>query len=154
VAWPALEPVLGIAIWGGLRGVAVLSSSGESIEAAGALAAHEARALAAVVAKHGPADLHDQLFAGKVVASTHEGQVVYLAIAGRCLFVVAIADPSNPHAEHLAKALRDGIERTMREDLARSFDDWQPPPGSSGGSGSPPAEAFVFLPGRGRERPN
>jgi hypothetical protein len=79
-------------------------------------------------------------------------RTVYLGIAGRCVFVVAIAGPDAIAATQAMGDLCRAIDAIVRDARGSSRDPWQPPPAGAGGGGSPPAEAFVFLPPRDASR--
>ena len=148
--WLELVPVLERAVEGDagtapLHGVAVLSPAGEPVGSAGALAHYEVRALAALVSRDAPADLLRSLFDGELAATTFEDRAVFLAIAGRCVFVVALAGEDVRASREAAAELRDNIERLIRNARATHGAGWLPPiPGSSGSSS--PAEAIAWPP--------
>ncbi len=175
---PLLERAVAAAPGGsGLHGVAVLSPAGEPVGTAGALAEYEVRALAALVSRHGPPDVLRTLFGGELASAVFEDRPVFLGIAGRCVFVIAVAGEDVARAragedvararagedvarvfagEDVARAreaasdLRDEIERLIGDSRARLGAGWVPPsPGSSGSSS--PAEAFAW-PSRPRGR--
>ncbi len=130
---------------GGLHGVAVLSPAGEPLGVAGALAEYEVRALAALVSREGPPDLLRKLFDGELATTTFEHRTVFLGIAGRCVFVIAIAGADLDRSREAASDLRDDIEQLIRESRARLGAGWVPPTSGSAGSSSP-AEAFAWPP--------
>lgn len=154
--WHDLRPALIHALDDGVGGVAVLKPNGDPIAIGGWLERSEVRGLAALASKQGPPDLLDRLFRGEI-ATASDGRTIYLAIAARCVFVLVVADVLSPDS-HKATALRlrDEIESAIqaRRDAVQIPSGWRPPPTSSGGSGSPPAEAFVFLSGRARGQSN
>ncbi|MBV8762364.1 MAG: hypothetical protein JO257_34065 [Deltaproteobacteria bacterium] len=152
--WLELVPLLNRAVepvpdGAGLHGVAVLSPSGEPVGVAGALAHYEVRALAALVSREGPPDLLRTLFEGELAAATFDDRRVFLGIAGRCVFVIAMAGEDLAQSRAAAADLRDDIERLIREARLERGASWIPPTGGSEGSGSP-AEAFAWPP---RPRP-
>lgn len=130
---------------GGLHGVAVLSPNGEPVGAAGALAHYEVRALAALVSRDGPSDLLRTLFDGELAATTFEHRTVFLAIAARCVFVVALAGDDARRSRAAAAELREDVERLIRNARVSHGDGWIPPTSGSSGSSSP-AEAFAWPP--------
>ena len=145
--WLELVPLLqrAVAPEGGLHGVAVLSPNGEPVGTAGALAHYEVRALAALVSRDAAPDLLSSLFDGELATTTFEHRTVFLAIASRCVFVVAIAGDDPRGSRAAAAELREDIERLIRDSRASHGADWVPPtPGSSGSSS--PAEAFAWPP--------
>jgi hypothetical protein len=141
------------ALYSGLSGVAVLTPKGEPIRVLGDLEHDELRALAALFSKQGTPDLLDRLFRGEIATeSVDADRIAYLAIAARCAFVVAVSHGrlvSTAASYRSASRLRQSIDAVIRTPQKESSDFSMPPPGSAaGGSGSPPAEAFVFLPRR------
>jgi hypothetical protein len=149
--WLELVPLLERAVDpsepgdGALAGVAVLSPAGEPVGYAGALAHYEVRALAALVSRDGPADLLQQLFDGELAATSFEHRTVFLGIAGRCVFVVALAGADLARSRIAASDLRDAVEGLIRTSRARLGPAWVPPSPGSSGSGSP-AHAFAWPP--------
>jgi hypothetical protein len=135
---------------GCLSGVALLDAAGDTIAVAGELERYEVRALAALVTKRGPPDLVDKLFDGEIVTGSFENKVVYLAIAEGRIFVLAVSGSMSSDSELAVACVRDRIAIAIRLILEPSSDDWVPPSDGGAGSGSPPAEAFVFLPHRRR----
>jgi len=146
-AWLELVPVLqrAVAPDGALHGVAVLSPSGEPVGTAGAIAHYEVRSLAALVSRDAPSDLLRTLFDGELATATFDGRGVFLAIAGRCVFVVALAGEDAGISRVAAAGLRDSVERLIRNCRAEHGAGWMPPSPGSSGSGSP-AEAFAWPP--------
>lgn len=164
--WLQLVPLLRRAVdplradGGGLEGVAVLSPHGEPLGYAGTLARHEVRALAALVSRDGPPDLLRRLFDGELAATTLDHEVlcacdvgatslehrtVFLGIAARCVFVIALAGMDLTRSRIAASDLRDDIGRLVRDSRVPLDATWVPPPPDSSGSGSPP-EAFAWPP--------
>jgi hypothetical protein len=144
----------------GLDGVAVLSPDGEPLGYAGAIARHDVRALAALVSRDGPPDLLRRVFNGELAATTlgHETlcardvdatslehRAVFLGIAARCVFVIALASADLVRSRVAASDLRDDIERLIRDSRVPLDATWVPSPPDSSGSGSP-AEAFAWPP--------
>lgn len=72
-------------------------------------------------------------------------RTVYLGVAGRCVFVVAIAGPDATAAAQAMERLCLEIDVIVHAARGASPDGWRPP-SSSGGSGSPPADAFAWPP--------
>jgi len=148
--WLELVPVLRQAVEGDaettpLHGAAVLSPAGEPVGTAGALAHYEVRALAALVSRDAPPDLLRSLFDGELATTMFDDRAVFLAIAGRCVFVVALAGEDVRGSRAAAADLRDRVERLIRNSRAEHGAGWVPPiPGSSGSSS--PAEAFAWPP--------
>ena len=149
--WLELVPVLDQAIEGDaetapLHGVAVLSPAGEPVGTAGALAHYEVRALAALVSRDAPADLLRSLFDGELAATVFDDRAVFLAIAGRCVFVVALAGEDVRASREAAAKLRDSVDRLIQSSRATYSTGWVPPiPGGASGSSSP-AEAVAWPP--------
>ena len=164
--WLQLVPLLRRAVesercdGGGLDGVAVLSPNGEPLGYAGALARYDVRALAALVSRDGPPDLLHRLFDGELAATmlghetlcardvgatSLEHRTVFLGIAARCVFVVALASADLVRSRIAASDLRDDIERLIRDARVPLDATWVPPPPDPSGSGSP-AEAFAWPP--------
>jgi hypothetical protein len=74
-----------------------------------------------------------------------EHRTVFLGIAGRCVFVIAVAGADFARARIAASDLRDDVERLIRDSRASLGATWVPPGPDSSGSGSP-AEAFAWPP--------
>lgn len=146
--WLELVPLLERAVepapsGGGLHGVAVLSPGGEPVGIAGALASYEVRALAALVSREGPPDLLRELFEGELVTTAYDQRLLFLGIAGRCVFVIALADDDFSLARESASDLRDSIEQLIRDSRGRLGAGWVPADPGSDGSSSP-AQAFAW----------
>ena len=148
--WLEVVPVLQRAVepratGDGLVGVAVLSPAGEPVGTAGTLADYEVRALAALVSRAGRPDLLRTLFDGEVAMTTLDGHPLFLGIAARCVFVIAMAIGDAARARAAAGELLADVERLIRDARAQAGARWIPPTGSAGGSSSP-AEAFAWPP--------
>ena len=106
--------------------------AGDPVDTGGALGPREIRAVAGLATKQAPADLLDRLFAGELATAALDGTMLDDDL---CLA------PPVPMPNAI------GVRPNEVEQIKRS-------PGSSG-SGSQPAEAFVFLWSHtGRREPN
>jgi hypothetical protein len=145
----ALELPVRRALERGAVGVAALSPMGDPLIVMGELDRAEVRALAAAVSHRRSADFLERLFDGELVTASVDEREICLCVSARCLFVVVVLGVDRDRALAATEMLRAEIDIVVR--AARSSGNWPPPGSGWSGSGSPPAEAFVFPPGeRGR----
>ena len=149
---PSLKRAAAYAVDCGVAGVAIMSRGGELLAIDGALDADQVRSLVAAVGKQHP-DLRVTLFTNEMVVTVDDGRTIYVALAAGCLFVLAVTTHPSPGMGAIVGELRTTIE----SNLARGSSELGPPPPTgASGTGSPPAEAFVFWPStfRGRSGAN
>lgn len=141
-----MQPLVDRAMQRGLVAAGVLSPKGAVLAVSGDLEADELRAIAAFVSHARPADFLDRLFAGELVRATVADREICLGVAGRCVFVLTVLGPHVGGAVHATELFRDEVDATIALARDSTGEEWTPPISGPSGSGSPPAEAFVFLP--------
>ena len=133
------------AVGRGLAAAGVLSPKGRVLAVEGGLDEDELRAIAAFVSHARPADFLERLFAGELVTATVADREICLGVAARCVFVVTVFG-SGAGARHATELFRSDVEFAIERARDAGRDEWIPPDGGTSGSGSAPAEAFVWPP--------
>lgn len=144
-----MAPVVRSTVARGLPSAAILSPKGDVIASDGVLEADELRAIAAFVCQPRTADFLDRLFSGELVTATVAEREICLGVAGRCVFILTVLGSAREESLEATALFRQEVDELVglaRADSGR----WIPPIPGPTGSGSPPAEAFVFLPTRDR----
>ena len=135
----ALRDELAHAVRDGLVAAALVDRDGNTVGLAGELAEEEAMPLAALVMSRLKSDdLAARLFAGEIVSLALDDRDVAVGVAKRQLFVVAVLGASTLAQLELVRELRDAVARMLADATGKAT---APPwSGSTGGSGSGPAE--------------
>jgi len=142
---PAFAIAVVLAVKGGMEAAAILDSKGKPVAVAGALDDHEARAIAAHATRLGKtANLLDRMVRGELLIASLGEREARVGIAAGCVFFVVIF-PRDPAAMSLVAMdeFRTAIEEIIRHAKFGAPKSQVPPPTSSGGSSSGPAELPV-----------
>ena len=138
------------AIARGLHAAVLVDNVGNVVFRAGDISQDDLEMLSHVLMSLSGEDRSERLFAGELIELTMDGREGRIGIAGRCLFVVAIA------REGEVPTRLDVIARDFREEVARALDGLlesapaapRKPPGTPSGPASLPA--LLGIPRRGR----
>ena len=133
------------AVRAGLAGVLLLDPRGAVAAPVGALAADDVRALTHFVLGFTGRDRARVLFAGGLVELELDGRPVRVAVASRCVFVVAVASAGTPAAAVAARAhaLCADVEYVLQSLRTGGVPALHiPPPSGVGGAG--PAQVPII----------
>ena len=145
-AVPAFAIAVQRAVEAGLDAAAILDAKGKPLGVAGALDGDEARAIAAHATRQVRApDLLARLLRGEMIDASLGDREARIGIAANCVLFIVVF-PRDPAAMSLVAVdeLRSDIEQMIQDAKSSVSKSQLPPPTSSGGSSSGPAELPVI----------
>ena len=143
----SLDSAIADAVHRGLAAAVLVDHWGKVVSCAGDIEEDDLCILAHVLMSLSGDERTRRLFAGELLAFPLDERETFVGVAGRRLFVVAIADigASPSDAKMQAQVLLDDVVRVLEIDRPTA-----PPPAGSDGSMSGPANLTLSRPGRGR----